>query len=172
MIHQLHDGVGLMAHVADDRAVPEIFVVTNGAKQGCVLVSTLFSLMFPAMLMDAYPDERPWIRIAYTMDDQLLNRRRMRFQSQVSTATVHELPFAGDCALNTTTEEDIQRSMDPFASGCVYFGLTVNAGKTLVMHQLPPNAEQCPSHPRQRHRTEGREQIRLPKQHNVALHQN
>nr|VZI37710.1 unnamed protein product [Spirometra erinaceieuropaei] len=71
-------------------------------KQGCVLAPTLFSLMFSAMLMDAYRDERPGIRIAYRTDGHLLNRPRMNFQSRVSTTTVHELLFADDCTLNTT----------------------------------------------------------------------
>nr|VZI15700.1 unnamed protein product [Spirometra erinaceieuropaei] len=73
MVHQLHDA----------------FAVTNGVKQGCVLAPTLFSLMFSAMLMDAYRDENPRIRIAYRTDGHLLNQRRILFQSRVSTTTVH-----------------------------------------------------------------------------------
>nr|VZH96760.1 unnamed protein product [Spirometra erinaceieuropaei] len=94
MVRQLHDG--MMARVTDNGAVSEAFAVTNGVKQGCVLAPTLFSLMFSAMLMDAYRNERPGIRIAYRTDGHLLNHRRMHFQSRVSTATVHELLFADD----------------------------------------------------------------------------
>nr|VZI32433.1 unnamed protein product [Spirometra erinaceieuropaei] len=54
MVRQLHDG--MMARVTDNGAVSEAFAVTNGVKQGCVLAPTLFSLMFSAMLMDAYED--------------------------------------------------------------------------------------------------------------------
>ncbi|BHF63558.1 hypothetical protein SprV_0200655200 [Sparganum proliferum] len=58
MVRQLHDG--MMARVTDNGAVSEAFAVTNGVKQGCVLAPTLFSLMFSAMLMDAYRgDEHP-----------------------------------------------------------------------------------------------------------------
>ncbi|BHF81341.1 hypothetical protein SprV_0702447100 [Sparganum proliferum] len=57
MVRQLHDG--MMARVTDGGAVSEAFAVTNGVKQGCVLAPTLFSLMFSAMLMDAYRDEHP-----------------------------------------------------------------------------------------------------------------
>nr|VZI14632.1 unnamed protein product [Spirometra erinaceieuropaei] len=70
MVRQLHDG--MMARVTDNGAVSEAFAVTNGVKQGCVLASTLFSLMFSAMLMDAYRDERPGIRMAYRTDGHLL----------------------------------------------------------------------------------------------------
>ncbi|BHF73370.1 hypothetical protein SprV_0401645100 [Sparganum proliferum] len=89
MVRQPHDGT--MARVTDNGAVPEAFAVTNGVKQGCVLVPILFGLMFNAMLMDAYRDKRPGIRIAYTTDGHLLNQRAMHFKSRVSTTTVQEL---------------------------------------------------------------------------------
>nr|VZI50399.1 unnamed protein product [Spirometra erinaceieuropaei] len=102
MVRQLHDG--MMARVTNNGAVSEAFAVTNGVKQRCVLAPTLFSLMFSVMLMDAYRDERPGIRIAYRTEGHLLNQRLMKFQSRVSTTTVHKLLFADDCALNTTSE--------------------------------------------------------------------
>nr|VZI27735.1 unnamed protein product [Spirometra erinaceieuropaei] len=145
MVRQLHDG--MMARVTDNGAVSEAFAVTNGVKQGCVLAPTLFSLMFSAMLMDAYRDERPGIRIAYRTDGHLLNHRRMNFQSRVSTATVRELLFADDCALNTTSEEEMQRSMDLFSAACENFGLVINTQKTVVMHQPPPNSATAPNAP-------------------------
>nr|VZI36555.1 unnamed protein product [Spirometra erinaceieuropaei] len=143
MVRQLHDG--MMARVTDKGAVSEAFAVTNGVKQGCVLAPTLFSLMFSAMLMDAYRDERPGIRIAYRTDGHLLNQRRMHFQSRVSTTTAHELLFADDCALNTTSEEEMQRSMDLFSAACENFGLVINTQKTVVMHQPPPNSATAPN---------------------------
>nr|VZH90165.1 unnamed protein product [Spirometra erinaceieuropaei] len=103
--------------------------------------------MFSAMLMDAYHDERPGIRIAYRTDGHLLNQRRMHFQSHVSTTTVHELLFADDCALNTTSEEEMQRSMDLLSAACENFGLVINTQKTVVMHQLPPNSATAPNAP-------------------------
>ncbi|BHF80908.1 hypothetical protein SprV_0702403600 [Sparganum proliferum] len=114
MVGQLHDG--MMARVTDNGAVSEAFAVTNGVKQGCALAPTLFSIMFSAMLTDAYRDKRPGIHIAYRTDRQLLNHWRMHFQSRVSTTTVHELLFVDDCALNTTLEGDMQSSMDLFAA--------------------------------------------------------
>nr|VZI21214.1 unnamed protein product [Spirometra erinaceieuropaei] len=147
MVRQLHDG--MMARVTDNGAVSEAFAVTNGVKQGCVLAPTLFSLMFSAMLMDAYRDKRPGIRIAYRTDGHLLNHRRMNFQSRVSTTTVHELLFADDCALNTTSEAEMQRSVDLFSAACENFGLVINTQKTVVMHQPPPNLATAPSAPPQ-----------------------
>ncbi|VDL85665.1 unnamed protein product [Schistocephalus solidus] len=86
--------------------------VTNGAKQGCVLALTLFSLMLSAMLMDAYRNGRPGIRIANRTDGHILITWRMQTPTRVSTTKVYDFLFADDCALNTMTEEDMQRSMD------------------------------------------------------------
>ncbi|BHF58006.1 hypothetical protein SprV_0100095500 [Sparganum proliferum] len=146
MVRHLRDGT--LARVTDNGAVSETFAVTNGVKQGCVLAPTLFSLMSSAMQMDAYRDGRPGIRIAYRTDGHLLNQRRMHFQSRVSTITVHELLFADDCALNTTSEEDMQRSMDLFSAACENFGLVINTQKTVVVHQPPPTSTgTCPNAP-------------------------
>nr|VZI37888.1 unnamed protein product [Spirometra erinaceieuropaei] len=78
MVRRLHDG--MMARVTDNGAVSEAWAVTNEVNQGCVLSLTLFFLMFSAMLMDAYSDERLGLRIAYWTDGHLLNRRHMHFQ--------------------------------------------------------------------------------------------
>ncbi|VDL88810.1 unnamed protein product [Schistocephalus solidus] len=51
------------------------------------------------------------------------------------------VPFADDLAINTVTEEDMQRSMDLFAAGCANFGLTISTAKAVVMHQPPPSTE-------------------------------
>ncbi|VDL95558.1 unnamed protein product [Schistocephalus solidus] len=76
MVRQLHDG--MTARVTDNGTVSEAFAVTNGVKQGCILAPTLLSLMLSAMLMDAYRDEQPGIRIGYRTNGHLLNSRRMQ----------------------------------------------------------------------------------------------
>ncbi|VDL95315.1 unnamed protein product [Schistocephalus solidus] len=116
MVRQLHDG--MTARGTDNGPVSEAFAVTNGVKQGCILAPTLFSLMYSAMLMDAYRDERPGIRIAYRTDGHLLNNQRMQAPMRVSTPTVHDLLFADDCALNIVMEDDMKSSMNLFAEGC------------------------------------------------------
>nr|VZI44075.1 unnamed protein product [Spirometra erinaceieuropaei] len=64
-------------------------------------------------------------------------------------ATVHELLFADDCALNTTSEAEMQRSMDLFSAACENFGLVINTQKTVVMHQPPPYSATAPNAPPQ-----------------------
>nr|VZI45681.1 unnamed protein product [Spirometra erinaceieuropaei] len=115
VMRQQHDG--MMARVTDNGAVSEAFAVTNGVKQN--------------LRTGAYPLQT---------DGHLLNQRRMHFQSRVSKTTDHELLFADDCDQNTTSEEEMQRSMDLFSATCENFGLVINTHKTVVMHQPPPNS--------------------------------
>ncbi|VDL88627.1 unnamed protein product [Schistocephalus solidus] len=102
MVRQLHDGT--MAYVADNGTVSEAFAGTNGVKQGYVRAPTLFSLIFSAMLMEAYCDEQPGIRMTYITDGHLLNSWRMQATTRVSMVTVHDLLFADECALIIVTE--------------------------------------------------------------------
>ena len=44
----------MLARVQNDGEFSRPFPVTNAVKQGCVLASTLFSIMFSAMLTDAF----------------------------------------------------------------------------------------------------------------------
>ena len=50
-VQQFHGG--MLARVQNDGEFSDPFPVTNGVKQGCVLASKLFSMMFSAMLTDA-----------------------------------------------------------------------------------------------------------------------
>nr|VZI39690.1 unnamed protein product [Spirometra erinaceieuropaei] len=143
MARQLHDGT--MARVTDNGTVSQTFEMTHGVTQGCVLAPTLLSLMFSGMLMDAYRDESPRIRITYRMDGRLLNHRRMHFWSRTSTTTVHELRFADDCVPNATTEEDMHRSTNGLVAVYSNFGLFINMEKTVVMHQPAANGSAWPT---------------------------
>nr|VZI18049.1 unnamed protein product [Spirometra erinaceieuropaei] len=67
--------------------------------------------------------------------------------TRVSTTTVHELLFADDCALNTTSEEEMQRSMDLLSAACENFGLVINTQNMVVMHQPSTNTATPPNTP-------------------------
>ncbi|VDN16162.1 unnamed protein product [Dibothriocephalus latus] len=71
MVYLLHDG--MMTRVTANRRVSGAFAVTNGVKQDCVLAPIPYSFVFFAMLTDAYRDELPGIRIAYRIDQHILN---------------------------------------------------------------------------------------------------
>ena len=52
IVRQFH--VGMQACVQTDGEYSEPFLVTNGVKPGCAMAPTLFSMMFSAMLTDAF----------------------------------------------------------------------------------------------------------------------
>ncbi|BHF78597.1 hypothetical protein SprV_0602171000 [Sparganum proliferum] len=119
---------------------------TKGVKHGCVLAPTLSNLTFSAILMNAHHNECPGICTAYRTDEHLLNSRRMQASTRLLTTTVHVLIFVDDWTLNTTTEENRQRSMGLFAVGCATFGQNINIDKTVIMHQPLPNAASSVPH--------------------------
>ena len=53
--------------------------------KGCVLASTLFSMMFSAMLTDAFQDDNNGIPIWYRFDGKLFNLKRLQAKSKVQT---------------------------------------------------------------------------------------
>ncbi|BHF70303.1 hypothetical protein SprV_0301335300 [Sparganum proliferum] len=103
--------------------------------EGCILVSTLFSLVPSAALMDGYCDEPPGIRIIYRTDDRILNRRHMQARTRFSTNSVNDLLFADDYACHTAAELDTQRRMSLFDSGCLNLGQTINTDKPVGKRQ-------------------------------------
>ncbi|BHF58868.1 hypothetical protein SprV_0100182300 [Sparganum proliferum] len=102
--------------------------------------TTAKEMQLTAILMDAYRDESPWIRITCRTDGHLLNSWRMQASTYLSKTFVHDLRFADGCALSSVSEDDMQRSMETFPSICAKFEPTINIGKTVVMHQPPLNA--------------------------------
>ena len=139
IVRQFHDG--MLARVQDGGEASAPFAVTNGVKQGCVLAPTLFSIMFSAMLSDAFRDKDMGINIRYRMDGSVFNLRRLQAKTKVSEDSINDLLFADDCALNATSEADMQHSADIFSAACTNFGLTISTKKTEVMHQPAPGKQ-------------------------------
>ena len=136
IVRQLHDGI--LARVQNNGETSDPFHVSNGVKQGCVLAPTLFSLMFLAMLTDAFSNADVGIGIRYRTDGSVFNLRRLQSKTKVSTDNINDFLFADDCALNAATEADMQRSVDKFSEACNNFGLTISTKKTEVLHQPAP----------------------------------
>ena len=136
MVRLFHDD--MVARVLNDGGSSEPFQVLNGVKQGCVFALTLFSMMFAAMLMEAFKDSSTGIPIRYRYDGNLFNLRRLQALSQVNETKIRDLLFADDCALNAATEQEMLREKDQFSSACDDFGLIINAQKMEVMFQPAP----------------------------------
>uniref|UniRef100_K7F0B5 Reverse transcriptase domain-containing protein n=1 Tax=Pelodiscus sinensis TaxID=13735 RepID=K7F0B5_PELSI len=139
MVRQFHDS--MTARVLDDGEASEAFPVTNGVKQGCVLALTLFSIMFSAMLSDAFQNSSLGVSLRYRTNGKLFNLRRLQAVTKIKETVLRDLLFADDCALNAGSEQKMQASMDKFAAACDNFGLLINTKKTEVMHQPAPKAQ-------------------------------
>ena len=59
-------------------------------------------------------------------------------QSKVKVATLRELLFAEDRALNSNTEAEMQPCVNRFSRACDNFGFTISTKKTEFVHQPAP----------------------------------
>ena len=136
MVRQFHDG--MLAMVQNDGEFSDPFPVTNGVKKGCVLASTLFSMMFSAMLTDAFKDGDNVIPIRYRFDGKSFNLRRLQAKSKVQTEVPDEFLFADDMTKGAPTEEKMQKKVDQVFYSCDSYDLTINIKKTEVVYQPAP----------------------------------
>lgn len=102
IVRQFHDDI--LVRVQDNGETTEPFSVSNGVKQGCVIVSTLFSLMFSAMLTDAFRDTNIDIGIRYQTVGSVFNLRRV----QAKKTSFQQTPSTTSC-LRTTVPSTIPR---------------------------------------------------------------
>ena len=98
MARLFHDGMQARDHNDGENFEP--FPVTNGVKLGCFMAPTLFSMMFSAMLTDAFQDVDAGFPIRYRFDGKLLNIRRLQAKSKVQTDVVDKPLYADDLAEN------------------------------------------------------------------------
>ena len=136
MVQQFNDS--MLARVQNDGEFSDPIPVTNGVKQGCVLASTLFSMMFSSMLTDAFQDGDNGIPIRYCFDRKLFNLRRWQAKSKVQTEVLDEFLFADDMAKGAPTEEKMQKGVDQISDSCDSFDLTISIKKTEVVYQPTP----------------------------------
>ncbi|XP_030644988.1 uncharacterized protein LOC115825295 [Chanos chanos] len=104
MVKQFQDG--MQASVQDNGETFQPFPISDSVKQGCVPAPTLFSLMFSAVLTDAFRDDDIGICLKYHTDGQLFNLRRPQAKTKVMTDVIRDFLFADDCALNASSEAD------------------------------------------------------------------
>ena len=136
MVRQFHDG--MLTRVQNDGEFSDPFPVTNGVKQGCVLVSTLFSMMVSAMLTAAFQDGDNGIPIGYRFDGKLFNLRMFQAKSKVQTEVLDEFLIADDMAKGAPAEEKMQKGIDQVSDSCDSNDLTISIKKTEVVYQPAP----------------------------------
>ena len=103
MVRQFHDG--MLARVQNDGEFSDPVPVTNGVKQGCILALTLFTMVFSAMLIDAFQDGDNGIPMRYRFNGKLFNLRMLQTKPKVQTEVLDEFLFADDMAKGASTEE-------------------------------------------------------------------
>nr|VZI23435.1 unnamed protein product [Spirometra erinaceieuropaei] len=92
------------------------------------------------MLTKVYTWERHGIDIEYGTEGKLFETRRSKAPLNVSNGSFPDLVFADECVLDTTTEDDMQRSVGLIAFGCSNSRLT-NTGETVDVLQPASNVE-------------------------------
>ena len=120
MVRRFEDG--MLARVQNDGKFSDPFPVTNGVKQDCVLASTLFTMMFRAMLTGAF----------------IFNLRRLQAKSKVQTEVPDEFLFSEDMARGAPTEEKMQKDVNQVSDSCDSYDLTISIKKTEVVYQPVP----------------------------------
>ncbi len=123
------------------------FQVSNGVKQGCVIVApTLFSLMFSAMLTYAFREILSASPSSTGATERCSSAGVCRPSgTKVIETMIRDLLFADDCALNAISEQETQQEMDAFSSACDHFWpSTISTKKTEVMYQPAPGKPGSP----------------------------
>ena len=88
-------------------SVSKDFSVSNGVKQGCVLVPTLLSLYLATELEVAFKDTTEGVYIQTRKDAGLFNVAQFKAKSKTSIKVVREMLFADDIALVAHSAEEV-----------------------------------------------------------------
>ena len=110
IVRQFHGG--MRERVQNDGEFSEPFPVTNRVKQCCILAPTLFSIMFAAILTDAFQDYDAGFSIRYRFDGKLFNLRRLQAKSKVQKDVLDELLYTDDMASNASKARATQEAMN------------------------------------------------------------
>ena len=126
---QVHsNGDGTQARVQNDEEFSEPFEVTNRVKQGCVMAPTLFSMIFSAMLMNAFQDSDTGFPIRHRFDGNIFNLRRLQAKTKVQTDVLDELLYADDMVNNASSDaKKMQIAIDQVSQSCDNYDLTIQS---------------------------------------------
>ena len=125
IIQSFHDG--MQGQVIDEGELSELFVISNGTKQCCVLAGLLFSIFFAMMLLVAFKNCDTGIPVQCRPDGSVL--RRLHARTKSLSAVIRDLLYADDCALVAHSLNGAQQLFDRFREAASRFGLTVSLRK-------------------------------------------
>ena len=131
-IRSFHEG--MVVRVQGHGQTTEPFSVTNGTKQECVMAPLFFTLVFSAMLNDAFHDNNLGALVRFRTDGTVFNLQRLKSKTMTSKVLIRDLIFADDCALLAHTIDAIQAITNAFARSARRSGLTISLKKTEVIY--------------------------------------
>lgn len=109
------------AQVRINNSYTDVFGVSSGVRQGCVLSPTLFSVYINDLVHEINS-----LNCGVYIDDKMLSL----------------LLYADDIALLAPDESCLQRMLDCVSDWCSRWRLSVNGSKTKVVHYRPPSFKQ------------------------------
>ena len=122
----------------------DMFSVTSGVHQGCVLAPTLFNFNFDAsihMALDVHRREEIGIKVAYVLDAYIVgNRRSLKLETLLT-----DLEYADDMALLADNRVGLTTMMDSLATTCKKLGLTISCKKIRTHAVLTKPGAQSPA---------------------------
>ena len=80
--------------------------------------------------------------ICYRTDGRFFDLQRLKANTKVQEALVHDFLFADDYSWAAHSEEDLQCLAECFSTAVKAFGLTINIKKTEVLCQAAPGTTQ------------------------------
>lgn len=101
--------------------VTEVFLIlNNGVKQWCVLVSTLFIIVLPAMLEKTFQDKKDGVYIQSRQDVDLFNVSHFLARTTSTFVLISELLFEDYSALLVLSLRESQQTINGTASQPVF----------------------------------------------------
>ncbi|KAL6464878.1 hypothetical protein MHYP_G00271950 [Metynnis hypsauchen] len=144
ILHQFHDGMTSRVKIGGQESAP--FLVRTGVRQGCVLAPLLFNifLICVTQLLHKEIENNSGVTVAYRLDGNLFNIRRLQATTKLHRVRVLELQYADDCALVSHTPQDLQIVLDAAVRAYSRVGLTINTTKTEVVCQWSTDIPSIP----------------------------
>ena len=113
---------GTQVQVMIDGETTDVFLVTHGVKQGCVLAPTLFTLFLAAVLEVSNRDTTKGVYTIARSEGRLFNVSRLNAKTKVRQLCVWDLLYADDTDFVSHSEVDLQTILyDRFAAASASF---------------------------------------------------